>query len=764
MKPRALRLLATALLLPIHAVAAGGAVAPATAECRPTDPPSGEAAEGAAPADAGWPREWTVDGWIVRVYQPQVADWKDFSTLRFYAAVSVAPQSDPLERRFGSIVLSADTSVAFDERMVVLTGMRMESLTFSDAPESEKPRLEGTVRAALPFDKALSVSLDRIVGAMDASTIRIPHVDVDLAPPRILASERPAALVIFVGAPRFQPVDGVAGLLFAINTNWDVFFVPKEKRYYLLDGGTWLEAPDAEKGPWTPARALPGEFNRLPDDENWSDVRAHLPLKPGDGEARAILVSTEPAELIVTDGAPQFTPIPGSDLMLVANAENDLVYDASAGTYYLLGAGRWFSAASLEGPWSAASDRLPDSFRAIPADGDAARLRVSVPGTAEATQAAILCSIPQKATVSRNEVAVTVTFEGPPRFEPIAGTTVQYAVNSPNAVFLAAGRYFCCFNGVWFTAVAPSGPWTLADQVPASIYTIPADSPFHYVTYVKVYEATPTTVVYGYTAGYSGATVAATGVVMFGLGIAAGIAIADDCCWGWHYHSCYFSYGCGAHWHWGCGGFICGGVQYGPYGGCGHWAAYNPATGRYSRGAFRYGPNGAVGYRTAYNPTTGIAGARATAVTPYGSWSRGVVTDGDRWVSGGRSSTARGDTGFARGSDGAGVVHRDSRFGNGTTVARTGDGDVFASRNGNVYRRDDDGWSKVGGDARRTTGADRPEAETLRNLQRDADARTRAERSVRQTQSFHSGGGWSGGSPRGAIGGGRPAVRRGGRR
>jgi len=45
-------------------------------------------------------------------------------------------------------------------------------------------------------------------------------------------------------------------------------------------------------------------------------------------------------------------------------------------------------------------------------------------------------------------------------------------------------------------------PWVVAASVPAVIYTIPASSPLHYVTYVRIYEATPQVVYVGYTPGY----------------------------------------------------------------------------------------------------------------------------------------------------------------------------------------------------------------------------------------------------------------------
>jgi hypothetical protein len=747
---------AAALSAPTAAhMAAAAGPADATFASRPADPPADPA--GILPEDHGWPRAFEASGATVRIHQPQVADWRDFDSIRFYAAVSVDLGARGEAPDFGTILVRADTDVAIEERTVVLSNLEVERLEFRDAPADAQARLRGTVLGALPLDRPVTISLDRLLASMDLSKVRVPQADIDLAPPPIHASESPAVLVVFPGKPRFQPVPDARGLLYAINTNWDCFRDAASDRYLLLDDGAWYESRELATGDWSPARPLPAALGKLPDDGDWSDVRAAVPGRPATKPLR-VVVSDTPAELVVTDGPPEFTPIPDSTLMLVSNAENDLLLDASTQTYYLLSAGRWFSAKSLQGPWSAASASLPDAFRALPSDSEAARLLVAVPGTRESAEAAVLASIPQKATVSRGEVSMTVRYEGQPAFRPIEGTTVQYATNSPQVVLLADARYFCCFNGVWFTAPTPTGAWAVASAVPASIYTIPPTSPFYFVTFVKVYDATPDAVVCGYTGGYSGATVAETGVVMFGLGIALGVAIADDldCCWGWHYRSCYFSYGCGAHWNHGCGGYVCGGFHYGPYGGCGHWASYDPATGRYGRGAFEYGPSGARGYRAAYNPTTGVAAARAGAVTPYAAWSRGVVTNGDRWVSGGRADTRRGEGGFVRGSEGAGAARIDGRFGNGVAVGRTKDGDLYASRDGSVYRRGDDGWEQVGGERR---GLREPEPE----LRREAEARTRSERAATAQRDFRAAGGWGAGSRHGSLGGRRPTGGRGGR-
>ena len=75
-------------------------------------------------------------------------------------------------------------------------------------------------------------------------------------------------------------------------------------------------------------------------------------------------------------------------------------------------------------------------------------------------------------------------------------------------------------NGVWFTAPSPTGPWTPATSVPPEIYSIPVSSPLHYVTYVYVYDSTPTVVYTGYTPGYLGTCVSTDDTVVYGTGYA----------------------------------------------------------------------------------------------------------------------------------------------------------------------------------------------------------------------------------------------------
>ncbi len=656
----------------------------------PSQPVSSPASTESDAQDRGWPRQFESDGNRITVYAPQVDEWPNFDRITFRSAISVASKGSE-DRVFGIIRVSAATKISVEERLVILTDRQVQEVSFPGVEPDESARLRAIVDAAMPPSKPQSVSLDRLIAAVDPSQVPVRKVELNIEPPTIITSQSPAIMVIFMGKPRFKPVPQ-SDLLFAINTNWDIFQDPAAKKFYMRNGESWLVTADLDKGPWTAASTLPESLSKLPPDENWSDVLAAIPGTPLT-QVPAVHVVYQPAELVVTQGEPEFEPISGTSIMMVANTEDDLFYEPVQKQFYLLAAGRWFKASDFGGPWSAASNSLPEDFKKIPEDSAAADVLVAVPGTAAAKEAVVMASIPEKATINRSEATLNVTYDGTPAFRPIESTTVQYAYNTPFSVFLVDGKYYACNNAVWFEAPTPTGAWTVTSEVPKAIYTIPPTSPKYNVTYVTVYESTPTTVTTGYTSGYSGASVAATGVVMFGLGLVVAEALDDDDhYWVYRYPP---SYGSGAVWHSSSGGYVAASRHYGPYGGAGRAAAYNPSTGVYSRAGYAYGPTGATGYRTAYNPSTGVAGARAGGTSPYGSWGRAAVTNGDEWVRAGQSTTSRGTVGAIQTSQGGAMVTSQRAYGNGTTVAKDSEGDYYAAKNGNVYKKGDDGWEQT---------------------------------------------------------------------
>jgi hypothetical protein len=477
------------------------------------------------------------------------------------------------------------------------------------------------------------------------------------------------------------------------------------------------------KGPWTPAAKLPAALSALPDDDNWTSVRENVPGKSAE-VLPVVFVKDQPTELILTDGDPTYSPISGTGLLRVANTDSVLFRDSANNEFYFLAAGRWFRAAKLNGPWTAASLDLPADFAKIPDDNANAYVKSSVPGTADAEDAVLLASVPVSNTIDLETPAnVPVEYIGDPQFEAIGTTGVQYAVNSAYTVLLVGGKYYCCDQGVWFVGNAALGPWDYCSSVPDAIYTIPPTSPVYNVTYVTVESSTPKTVVYNQTAGYSGEYVAANGVLMFGAGLLVGAIINNN----HHDYYCYprptlYSYGSGAVYHHGYGGYHAAAHRaYGPYGGIAYGAAYNPATGVYSRGAHAYGPRGSAGVRQAYNPYTGTYAAAGYRATPFGTVTAGRAYNpytGTR-AAGGRVSTAYGSAGRAaaynprtgkavgaayrsgpngsagaiRTNQGTGAAAWDGKYSQGA-IAKTKSGNVYAAKDGTVYKRDSKGWSQ----------------------------------------------------------------------
>jgi len=239
---------------------------------------------------------------------------------------------------------------------------------------------------------------------------------------------------------------------------------------------------------------------------------------------------------------------------------------------------------------------------------------------------------------------------------------------------------------VWFVASSPAGPWAIATSVPVVIYTIPVSSPLHYVTYVKVYGSTPEVVYVGYTPGYYGTVVTSSSVVVYGSGWYYPPYVGAYW-YGWPY-----TYGYGAAFTWGVAsgwGLAYGygsAAYYGVYGQWGNvayagtraaWA--NPYTGNVGYGGAYRGVNTATGTRYAgqagtmtnvYNGNS-AAGARGATYNPQ----TGVISGGA--VGGVRN----GSTGQVT-ADGRAFAYNT----NTNTGVAVGNNNVYASRDGNVYR------------------------------------------------------------------------------
>lgn len=685
-------------------------------------PPLAFSAPGPAADDPGWPRVIKKGGKALTIYQPQIDYWQDYKNLHVRFAFALKDEKTKKET-FGVAEIEADTVVDQAARVVAILPKKRE-LRFPNTTEAEAAALQRAVEALHPPQQSLTISLDRLIAYLQPDHQHLQQaVQLNLDPPKILFSNKPAILVMLMGEPQLRPVvKDKNDLMFVVNTNWDIFYDATLQRYFLLNQDHWLTTADLINGPWTLVSLLPPGLSSLPADETWGEVRKNIPGKTVK-EAPAVLVSKGPAELILTDGDPTFVPVPETKLMQITNTDAVVFLHGGDSQYYYLTAGRWFRAASLDGPWAGASTDLPADFTNIPDTDPAAFVKASVPGTTEAKDAILLASVPNITTMDANAPPkVEIAYSGQPVFQPIPSTSVQYATNTSSAVFLVNGAYYLCEAGVWYTSNSPNGPWAYCTNVPAAIYAIPASHPAHNVTYVTVQESTPTTVVYAQTAGYSGEYVAANGVLMFGAGMLVGALLNDY--WDDHYHyPVPYSYGWGARYNYAYGGYY-GGARYayGPYGGAGRAAAYNPATGTYARGGYASGPGGSAAWGRAYNPYTGARAGGARVDTAYGSAGRfaGYNPATGTAVRGGYRSGEYGSVAGVQTNRGTGAVAWDTARGEGAVVKGRG-GNVYAGKDGNVYKRDSDGnwssntgsgWESVNRQEARSTAQPRSAAQT----------------------------------------------------
>ncbi len=748
--------------------------------------PSATAGSTNVPSDP-WPRRLASNAGTFLIYQPQLDSWKD-NKLEAHAVVSVTPTGakDPV---FGVIWFSARTDVDKTNRLVYLEDLNITRSSFPSAPEKAAAWIEA-LHELEPAKRSKAISLDRLEAQLGIIQAKAQGESRPLqnTAPKIVFSNVPAVLVLIDGQPVFKPQTGT-DLQRIINTSSIVLKADSGELYlHLFDG--WVEASSIQ-GPWKVSDPILGRKHNL--DEALKAILAAKngdPMTGGSSDPNStkpslkdkplpvVYMETQPTELIIVGGQPNYTEIPGTNLLYISNTTGRVFKDIANQQTYVLTAGRWFSAADTAGPWTfVPPESLPADFAKIPDDSPMENVKASVPGTPQAQAAVVAASIPQTATVQRTAQAAKVTFDGSPQMKPIEGTTLQYVVNASSPIIMTApNSYYLCQSGVWFTSTAVTGPWIVAAWVPATIYTIPPASPVYYVTYVQVYGSTPTVVYVGYTPGYTGAIVY-NGVVVYGTGYVYdpwigtvwygppvtygyGVNMAYTPYTGWAFAfgvGCGFAMGaamCGYGWgYYGWGWGAAWGGWYGHYGyaawGYGGGAVWGPGYARWSSGNVysQWGSTSAVtrsggGYNawtgnawhgqegSFYNSTTGAQGwgqrgqAYNVYTGNYASGGRGAAynpTTGSS-AAGGRVTVGNAYTGnqvtASHGTvTGAGgnTYTGGAIHGDQGGVAKV-NGNYYADHNGNIYSNTGDGWQKyVGGSGSTWQGASSEESKNLDN-------------------------------------------------
>jgi hypothetical protein len=493
------------------------------------------------------------------------------------------------------IDLSGETTLDRATRIVSVPKPKVDRVTFSGGRGSEEH--ESRIRAAVesePLEMPLDVFLYYLADGVLESP---PPAGFNQDPPPIHVVESPAFLLFVNGEPVATAI-GDSGLELIGNANFPLFRDPTSGTHYLLSGNHRYSATKLA-GPWTVTAELPAAFGKIPAQGEFATLAQVAAAAPKPGPAPAVITTFKPAEIVVIDGKPRGREIAGTGgLESITNTDSPLF--RLDGTYYLLIAGRWFSTKDLQrGPW-AFTMPLPDAFARIPDSDDDADVRASVPGTLEARRAVLEAELPQSKVVKAGAAPdVTVAYAGgAPKFEPIPQTQVARAVNTANDIIQYGDKFYLCYEGMWYVADKPTGPWAATADVPAAVYQIPPSSPAYPVTQVIVNTNEDGDVESDYDGAYAAGMFLAFGVAYYGTG--------------WYYPPYYY-----------------GGYYYPYYGSYGHGAWYNPNTGGYGSRSVWYGPYGGYTYNQGYNPRTGRSSYLETA------W------DGDEWASSGGTYNPR---------------------------------------------------------------------------------------------------------------------------
>ena len=482
--------------------------------------------------------------------------------------------------------------------------------------------------------------------------------------PQIFVATRPTELVVLEGAPRYVAVPGTR-LQYAENTTGNLFRHEGDNTVYVLLSGRWYRAASLS-GPWSyvAANALPPDFAQIPDDSPKENVLAAV---AGTAQAReAAIAAGVPQTASVSasgahmtaprfDGDPVLRPIPPTSLQYVSTSATPIVFAGSAG-YFAVENGVWFQASSPRGPWRAARS-VPAEIYAIPPD-------------------------------------------------------------SP-LYYVTFARIYDVDGDIVHVGYTPGYQGTYIDPVTG---TVVYGTGYVYDPWVgTVWVGQPVTYGFGASVAYTPWTGWA---VSFGFGWAWGAAMSAAG-WGWGPYPWWGPWGWG--WAWGPDTYPwypAWGSAVGPAGGAaawgpGGWAGYsgniyrnwsNVATVSRVGGGYDAWTGNAWAQRvgTAYNSRTGVAAAGQRGVVQnaytgnFVAGERGVATGpggsaigGNRVVAGNpyTGNQVNANRGAAYNASTGQVTRFGGIRGDQGAVGHIGD-DVYAGRNGDVYRHTDAGWEQ----------------------------------------------------------------------
>jgi hypothetical protein len=671
---------------------------------------------------AEWPREITTkNGAIITVYQPQPEKLNGAMLDGRCAFSAVEKKGD--EPIFGVFWFAATIATDRDARTLTLETLKVSDVKLPGLDDEQKIlRLRQLLEVEIPTWQ-LTGSLDELNASIEQEQAYVSD-ELKNDPPKILYASQATTLVLIDGEPKLAD-DKDLKMKRVINSAFLIVENPSDKKYYLNGGSRWFVSPSMKEG-YQPASSLPKPVADI--DKQMKQQQKEKATDPGTNSPAAILVSTEPAELIQTSGEAQYANIQETALLYVTNSSDDLFKNVTDNQYFVLLSGRWYSSPKLEGPWTyVAADKLPADFAKIPEGSSKDNVLSSVAGTKASKDAIHDAQVPQTAKVDRKKATASVTYDGEPKFEIIEGTSLELAMNTSSTVLKSGAQYFCVDKGVWFVSTSAKGPWKVSDIRPKDVEKIPASSSAYNVKYVYVYDATPDVVYVGYTPGYMGCYV-------YGPTVVYGTGYYYSPWYGPYYYPRPVTYGFSMH--------------YNPW--CGWSMGFHYSSGFFHMSIYGGGYWGPPMYRPPYYPPYrgGMYGGRGPTYIHNGD----INIDRSNNIYNNRNDVSTRDVqrGQNNGGASAGTSDRQrpgqQRGASQQPAGNRGRNDVYSDKGGNVYQRGNDGnWQQRQGNQWQQT-------QQTQQLGKDYDSRQRGAQQNSSFQQMNRGGNLGGGM-RGGGGG-----------
>jgi hypothetical protein len=320
-----------------------------------------------------------------------------------------------------------------------------------------------SVTGTLPKDMSKLVTDPQWSGLAKAIS---PVATAPGAPPTVFYSTSPAEVILFQGQPVYSHIAGTQ-LVYATNTDADLFVYNPTQKYYYLAAGRWFQS-DSLQGPWVFATPnLPADFSRIPDGNPAARVLVSV---PGTEQAKdAVLLAQIPTTVTVDpataaaqvnitySGSPEFKPIEGTTLEYATNTADKVIKVGPV--YYVCVQGIWFSSTNPQGPWITAAS-IPAEIYSIPPSSPVYNVTyvtqtTTSTGTIEASYTAgYFGSFIVGATVGAI-IAGGTGYYYPPYFYYGAG----YPIYHPYAATYGVGAYYNSYTGAYGVAHGVYGPY-----------------------------------------------------------------------------------------------------------------------------------------------------------------------------------------------------------------------------------------------------------------------------------------------------------------